>query len=48
VLLSRRGELITLALPLAEEAPESWTLEVRPDATPQQKTNLDALIAPSR
>jgi predicted metalloprotease with PDZ domain len=44
VLVSRRGELKTLRMPIVEEKPQSWTLEVRPDATAAQKANLKAWL----
>jgi predicted metalloprotease with PDZ domain len=44
VLVSRRDELRTIELPIALELPQTWTLEVRPDATEAQKANLKAWL----
>jgi predicted metalloprotease with PDZ domain len=44
VLVSRRGELKTLKLPIEEERAESWTLEARPDASEAQKARLKAWL----
>lgn len=46
VLIARRDQLMTLKLPLEARTPESWTLEVRPDATPEQKSRLAAWLNP--
>lgn len=46
VLVARRDQLMTLKLPLEARTPESWTLEVRPDATEEQKTRLAAWVNP--
>ncbi len=42
LLLSRRDRLMTLELPVALEVPQSWQLEVRPDATAEQKARFAA------
>jgi hypothetical protein len=44
VLVSRRGELKTIKLPVVDDKPASWALEVRPDATPDQKARLKAWL----
>lgn len=44
VLISRRGELRTIAVTLGEEPKESWELEVIEDATPEQKSRLAAWL----
>jgi predicted metalloprotease with PDZ domain len=44
VLISRRGEIRTIRMPVVEEKPESWTLEVRPNATEAQKEHLKAWL----
>lgn len=46
VLIARRDQLMTLKLPLEARTPESWTLEVRPDATEEQKSRLAAWVNP--
>ena len=46
VLIARRDQLMTLKLPLEARTPESWTLEVRPDATDEQKARLAAWLNP--
>ncbi len=40
VLVARRDELMTFRLPLVLDKPEAWTLELRPDATPDQIAHL--------
>lgn len=45
VLIARREQLMTLKLPLEARTPESWTLEVRPDATEEQKARLAAWLS---
>jgi predicted metalloprotease with PDZ domain len=40
VLVARRDKLVPLKLPLVQEKPEAWTLEVKPDATEAQKKRL--------
>lgn len=42
--VARREKLITVALPLVEELPEAWTLEVNPQATDAQKAHLRAWV----
>jgi predicted metalloprotease with PDZ domain len=44
VLIARRDKLMTLQLPLVAGKPQSWTLEARPDATPEQKAHLKAWL----
>lgn len=44
VLVARRDALITLKLPLVADPPPAWSLEVRPDATDEQKARLLAWI----
>jgi predicted metalloprotease with PDZ domain len=44
LLVARRDRLMRLELPLVAEKRESWTLEVRPDATEAQKANLKAWL----
>ncbi len=44
MLVSRRGELKTIKLPIAEDKPASWSLEVNPQATPEQKAHLKAWL----
>lgn len=44
LMVSRRGEIRTLKLPLAEDKPASWALEVSPDATDAQKARLRAWL----
>jgi predicted metalloprotease with PDZ domain len=44
VLVARRDQLMTLKLPLEARTPESWTLEIRPDATEEQKARLAAWL----
>ena len=45
VLVARRDQLMTLKLPLEARTPESWTLEVRPEATEEQKARLAAWVS---
>jgi predicted metalloprotease with PDZ domain len=40
VLVARRDKVTNVQLKLAEAAPQSWTLEVRPDATAEQKAHF--------
>lgn len=44
VLVSRRDELKRLEVTLGAEPPDRWTLQVRPDATPQQRARLAAWL----
>ncbi len=44
VLIARREQLMTLKLPITADKPASWNLEVRPDATEEQKTRLKAWL----
>lgn len=44
VLVARRDQLMTLKLPLEARVAESWTLEVRPGATAEQKARLAAWL----
>lgn len=44
LLLSRRDQLLTVELPIALEVRQSWQLEVKPDATPEQKARLEKWI----
>jgi len=44
LLLARRDELIRIELPLRVDPPQSWTLEVRPDASEEQKARLKAWL----
>lgn len=46
LLVSRRDQLITLPITLAATPRETWTVIVRPDATPAQKAHLDAWLSP--
>jgi predicted metalloprotease with PDZ domain len=41
LLINRRDKLVTLELPIVQEPPASWTLEVKSDATAEQKANLN-------
>lgn len=45
--VSRRGQLLTLELPVVKQAPASWTLEPDPGATSQQKQNLEKWLSAS-
>ncbi len=40
LLVSRREELKRLDVTLGVEPPDRWTLQNRPDPTPQQRTHL--------
>lgn len=42
VLVARHGELHRVAVALGAAPVDSWTLAVRPDATPQQRAHLEA------
>jgi predicted metalloprotease with PDZ domain len=42
ILVARHGELHRVAVTLGTQQPESWTLAVRPDATPDQRAHLEA------
>lgn len=44
LLINRRDRLITLDLPIAQQPAPSWSLEVKPEATVEQKANLNALL----
>jgi predicted metalloprotease with PDZ domain len=44
LLVARRDQLMTIALPLAAEKPAAWSLEALPGATDQQKANLKAWL----
>lgn len=44
VLIARRDELKTIEIPIERSAPPSWTLEVSPQATPEQQANLQAWL----
>jgi predicted metalloprotease with PDZ domain len=44
VLVSRRDQLMRLDVTLGTEPPRNWSLEVRPDATPDQKARLAAWL----
>ncbi len=44
IIVARRGELKTIRMPIVEEKPQSWTLEVRTDATAEQKARLNAWL----
>jgi predicted metalloprotease with PDZ domain len=44
LLVARRGELITLDLPLAADTLKSWVLEADPGATAEQKEHLKAWL----
>lgn len=44
VLIARRDQLMTLKLPLEARTPDSWTLEPRPDATPEQRARFAAWL----
>ena len=45
LLISRRGELKKVSLSLAAEAPKKWRLEVKPDATDEQKDRLEKWLS---
>jgi len=42
VLIARREQLMTLKLPITADKPAAWNMEVRPDATEDQKARLKA------
>jgi predicted metalloprotease with PDZ domain len=44
ILIARRGELRTIAITLAAAPEESWKLEVKKDATSEQKARLAAWL----
>jgi len=44
LLVSRRDKLLTLDMPIVQEVPASWSLEVKPDASVEQKANLNAWL----
>ncbi len=44
LLISRRGELITLPATLAEKPNKSWKLKIRKDATPEQTAHLESWL----
>jgi predicted metalloprotease with PDZ domain len=44
VLISRRGKLTQVDALLAADAGKRWTLEVIPDATPEQRKQLNAWL----
>jgi predicted metalloprotease with PDZ domain len=44
VLISRRGRLTTVTVTLAEDPRGRWTLEVNPEATPEQSVQLNAWL----
>lgn len=44
LLISRRGELITIPATLAEKPNASWTLKIRKDATPEQTAHLESWL----
>ncbi len=44
VLVARRDQLMTVKMPVVLDPPEAWRLEVRPNATPEQKTHLNAWL----
>jgi predicted metalloprotease with PDZ domain len=44
VLVARHEKLITLPLVITQDKPAAWSLEVRPDATPDQKARLAAWL----
>jgi len=44
VLVARRGQLITLPVILGQEPQQTWRLQVRKDATPEQKAHLEAWL----
>lgn len=47
LLVSRRDQLITLAITLAAPPRETWSVYVRPDATPAQTAHLEAWLSPA-
>lgn len=44
LLISRRGELITLPATLGEKPNRSWKLKIRKDATPEQTAHLESWL----
>jgi predicted metalloprotease with PDZ domain len=44
VLIARRDKLERIEVTLGDDQPASWQLEVRPDATAEQKQRLDAWL----
>jgi predicted metalloprotease with PDZ domain len=44
LLVSRRGRLVNLEITLGSKPVQSWQLEIRPDATAEQKSNLEAWL----
>lgn len=44
ILVARRGEMKTIKMPIVEDKPVSWTLEVRPGATAEQRAHLKAWL----
>lgn len=44
VLIARREKLMTLKLPIVADKPASWALEVKPDATEEQKARVKAWL----
>ena len=44
VLVARRGQLITLPVILGQEPQQTWRLQVRKDATPEQKAHIEAWL----
>jgi predicted metalloprotease with PDZ domain len=44
VLVARRDQLMTVKLRLEADAPAAWSLEVRPDATEEQKAHVKAWL----
>jgi len=45
VLIARREKLETLKLTITQDKPASWNLEIKPDATAEQKAHLKAWLA---
>jgi predicted metalloprotease with PDZ domain len=46
VLVSRRDQLKTIRLILAEESRQAWSLQIKPDATDEQKAHLKSWLGP--
>jgi hypothetical protein len=44
VLVARREQLKTIEMRLAEEPHQSWSLEVKPHATDEQKAHLESWL----
>jgi predicted metalloprotease with PDZ domain len=44
LLLARRDKLMRIDVTFGEEPPKKWQLEIRPDATPEQKQHLEAWL----